>query len=329
MDVIDYLLNSNEPWTRYRTWIDLLDRSEDDPMTAAARNDMLMHSSVKKLLAEAQRWGEPTLKRHNDASHPIHVLGVLADFGMRNEDEGIADVVERIVSRQSDEGAFQTLLFIPSAFGGNNKDTWAWVACDAPLLLHALISFRLEDDPSVKKALIHLINQVDENGFRCRAATELGRFRGPGKRDDPCPIANLFALKALSLIPSNENLPAATRAAEMLLDHWASEWGKKYYLFGVGKKYRRLKYPFVWYDLLHVMDVLSRFQFVHSDERFHEMVRVLVSMVDPTGYYRAGSIYQSWKEWSFSDKKQASPWLTFLVLRIQKRIGQFTPTQPE
>ncbi len=29
----------------------------------------------------------------------------------------------------------------------------------------------------------------------------LGKFRGPGRKDDPCPVANLYALKALSLFP--------------------------------------------------------------------------------------------------------------------------------
>jgi hypothetical protein len=33
-------------------------------------------------------------------------------------------------------------------------------------------------------------------------------------------------------------------------------------------------------------------------------------------------MYKPWKSWSFADKKNPSPWLTFLVLRIQKRLGQ-------
>ena len=40
------------------------------------------------------------------------------------------------------------------------------------------------------------------------------------------------------------------------------------------------------------------------------------------GGYEAGSTYKAWKGWSFTDKKQPSPWLTFLALRTQQRIDK-------
>jgi hypothetical protein len=33
-------------------------------------------------------------------------------------------------------------------------------------------------------------------------------------------------------------------------------------------------------------------------------------------------MYVAWKGWSFADKKTPSPWLTFLVRRIQKRVEE-------
>jgi len=33
-------------------------------------------------------------------------------------------------------------------------------------------------------------------------------------------------------------------------------------------------------------------------------------------------MYTSWKGWSFADKKHPSAWLTFLVLRILKRVEE-------
>ena len=58
----------------------------------------------------------------------------------------------------------------------------------------------------------------------------------------------------------------------MILGHWQIRKEKKYYLFGMGTDFSKLKYPFIWYDILHVVDVLSRFPFVHADPRFQEMV---------------------------------------------------------
>ena len=31
-------------------------------------------------------------------------------------------------------------------------------------------------------------------------------------------------------------------------------------------------------------------------------------------------MYRAWKDWSFADKKHPSPWLTFLALRVLKRV---------
>ena len=95
---------------------------------------------------------------------------------------------------------------------------------------------------------------------------------------------------------------------------------RKIYLFGVGTDFRKLKYPFIWYDILHVTDVLSRLPFVHTDPRFQEMVETITAQANGEGRYTAGSMYRAWKGWSFADKKSPSPWLTFLVLRVIKRM---------
>jgi hypothetical protein len=36
-------------------------------------------------------------------------------------------------------------------------------------------------------------------------------------------------------------------------------------------------------------------------------------------------MYQAWKGWSFADKKNPSPWLTFMILRIFKRVETAQP----
>ena len=165
----------------------------------------------------------------------------------------------------------------------------------------------------------HLVSLVDENGWRCVAAPELGKFRGPGRKADPCPIANVYALKALSQSPELLDCPATRAGAEMLLRHWENQFQRKIYMFGIGTDFRKLKYPFVWYDILHVVDVLSRLPFVHSDPRFREMVETITAQADDQGRYTAKSMYRAWKDWSFADKKRPSPWLTLLVLRVLKR----------
>jgi hypothetical protein len=77
---------------------------------------------------------------------------------------------------------------------------------------------------------------------------------------------------------------------------------------GIGRRVSRAAWPF------------NRFPFVRADPRFREMVKTITAQADREGHHNAGSMYRAWKGWSFADKKTPSPWLTFLVLRTQRRI---------
>lgn len=320
-DLTDWLLTESEPWTGYRTLVDLLGRPEDDSEVQAARAGMLAHPQVQDLIAKVA-WPGYALKRHNDAAHPLHKFSILADFGVRADDPGMDRALAAVLARQSPEGAFQSLVNVAKAFGGTGEDEWTWMLCDSPILLYALLAMGLGEDERVRLAVDHLVALLDDNGWRCVVAPELGKFRGPGRKDDPCPIANVFALKALAQVPELLDSPATRAGAEMLLWHWEHQRERKIYMFGIGTDFRKLKYPFVWYDILHVVDVLSRFPFVHTDPRFQEMMETITAQADEKGRYTAGSMYKPWRGWSFADKKNPSPWLTFLVLRVQKRMKQ-------
>jgi hypothetical protein len=317
---IEWLLACDEPWTRYRTMVDLLHRKESEAGVQNARAEMLRHPKVVGLVKAASRWPGGALRRHNDAAHPLYALSTLTDLGLTKGDRGMAGPVKRILAHPSSEGAFESLLNIAKAFGGTGDDQWSWVACDAPTLLYVLLAMGERGEARVRRAVDHLIGLVEEKGWGCRCAPELGSFRGPGRKGDPCPIANVVALKALSLVHGGRAAQAAQRGAEALLSHWENSKETKFYMFGIGSDFRKLKYPFIWYDLLHVTEVLSRFARVHRDRRFLEMMGAIEAQADEHGRFTPGSMYLAWKGWSFADKKQPSPWLTFLVLRIRARL---------
>jgi hypothetical protein len=63
---------------------------------------------------------------------------------------------------------------------------------------------------------------------------------------------------------------------------------------------------------------------VHRDLRFQEMLTAVTFQADAGGRYTAGAMYMPWKGWSFADRKQPSPWLTLLILRMQRRLANTT-----
>jgi hypothetical protein len=316
-DPTDWLLTEGQPWVRYRTMLDLLDKPEEDSEVKGVHQEMLEHPQVQNLIEELKGWPGYPLKRHNDAKHPLHKLAVLADFGFRASDPAMPWIVKEVMAHQSPEGAFQVTAQIAPRYGGTGEIEWSWMLCDAPTILYALLALGLGENEAVRRAVHHLAGLIRDNGWPCASQTG---FRGPGRKDDPCPLANLLALKALAHVPEMRDSEATHIGAEMLLGHWERQKERKIYLFGMGTDFRKLKYPFIWYDILHVIDVLSRFPFVHADLRFREMVEAITTQADETGRYTAASMYRAWKGWSFADKKNPSPWLTFLVLRVIKRM---------
>jgi hypothetical protein len=192
---------------------------------------------------------------------------------VRATDPGVDAVVARILAHRSAEGPFQLPMNVAVGYGGSGSDQWAWALCDAPLVAYALIGLGLGDGPAVRAAVDHMVALVRTNGWPCAVSKELGTFRGPGRKDDPCPFAT----------------------------------------------------PFVRYDLLHVLDVLSRHGWLREDARLLDMLGVLRGKADTDGRFTAESVWAAWKDWEFGQKKAPSRWVTLLAWRIIARMSESAP----
>ncbi len=316
---LDWLLAAEEPWVRYWTRRDLGGRAADDPDVIAAHQATLGHAGVQTLLAELADWPGPPLKRHNDAKHPLHKLAALAEFGLTADEAALQPIITRILACQSAEGAFTVSLQVAERYGGDGQPHLLWMLCDAPVTLYALLAFGLGGDPRVRQGLDHLLGLVRDNGWPCAAAADYGGFRGPGRKSDPCPYATLVVLRAISRAPDLVESAQASAGVEALLNHWAIRQERKLYLFGIGTDFHKPKYPLVWYDILHLTDVLSRFPQARGDDRFREMLAALMAQADDAGRFTARSMYRAWAGWDFADKKAPSPTITGVAWRTCQR----------
>jgi hypothetical protein len=316
---IDWLLEG-EPYITYRTRVDLLGQSEDDAEMVALRQTMLADPKIRALVTELGGYPGTVISSHKSASQPFHKLTFVADLGMKASDSEIAPIIQRVMAHTSLEGPFKLPMNIPAAYGGSGDEQWAWALCDAPLVLYALIKFGLEEDASIVAALEYLIGLVRNNGFPCAVSKELGSWRGPGRKDDPCPFANLAMLKALSQSSVWRDSQAARIGAETLLSLWSESVERHPYMFFMGTDFRKLKVPLVWYDLLHVLDVLSRFSWLIHDPRLNDMLALLQSKADSQGRFTVESVWMAWKGWEFGQKREPSRWLTLLAWRIIQRL---------
>jgi len=319
-EIIRWLLEG-EPWVEYRTRVDLLDQSETETEVLHAKTEMLHHQNIQSLVNELTNWPGVVISSHKSAGQPFHKLSFLADLGLTREDPPINEMMKRIYSHTSSEGVFQLPTNVPTHYGGSGREEWAWALCDAPTIIYSLIKFGCEKDTQIQKSAAYLTGLVQNNGWPCTVSKELGKFRGPGRKDDPCPYATLIMLKMLAQLEEWKDSKETRIGSESILTLWEKSWDLHPYQFYMGTDFRKIKAPFIWYDILHVLEVLSQFKWLQDDRRLQEIVQIVQAKANEEGKYTPESAWTAWKGWDFAQKKQPSRWLTFLVLRILKRVG--------
>ncbi len=309
-------------WVEYRTRLDLLKEPTGNPAVLAAKKILLADPLVQGLVSELADWPGNIIASHKSAGQLFHKLTFLADIGLEQTDPGMAEIITRILAHQSQEGPFQLSMNIGTAYGGTGQETRGWALCDAPLLLYALVKFGMGNDARIQKGIRYLIALARDNGWPCAVSKELGNWRGPGRKEDPCPFATLAMLKLLSTTDELIVSQASHNGVEALLTLWQRSQTWHPYIFYMGDDFRKLKVPFIWYDLVHVLEVLSHFSWAMDDPRYQEMLAILRQKIDSNGTFTLESTWNAWKTWEFGQKKVPSRWLTLACWRILERADK-------
>jgi hypothetical protein len=275
---------------------------------------------IQAMVSELGEWPCRELTNHKQVDHPLHKLSFLADLGVTVNDPGIAPILSRVLDGVSSEGPLQVIVNIPPHFGGSGEPTRGWIACDAPVLLYAAARMSAGTLPQpVLNGIEFMAENISDNGWRCFSSPEVGNFRGPGRKADPCPYATMFSLKLLALTPEAEHPDAKQSGIESLLALWDHREDSRPYLFAMGSGFRKLKLPLVWYDILNVVDTLSYYKAARGDPRFARMLQIIRDKRTPDGFIPE-SIYLKSREWEFGQKKKPAELLGAVVERIEMRL---------
>jgi hypothetical protein len=304
----------SEDWLKYAIQLHLLHENKDNLIEQ--KNQTLGCEKIQSYLRDITDFHSTLVSNHKNPDLPIHKLHFLLDIGLDSTVPEIQIAVDEIMKHQDENGVYQSIINIPKHFGGSGEDMFSWCLCDAPSLLLALVKAGVDYDKHIKAGVDYLISFCTINGFPCKASSELGKFRGPGKKEDCCPYATLTMAKLLSYIPQYQGSDIAKATASTLLSLWENSLEKHPYMFYMGTDFRKLKAPAIWYDIVSVTDVLSRYECVRNDSRFREMVSLIQNKQDENGFFIPEAVYQKCKGWDFGQKKTSSPYLTYLCLRI-------------
>jgi hypothetical protein len=317
MNAINFILENGEAWLQFATRKNL--RKESKESLADLKLQALSEPKIKAYLSDITDFHSILVSNHKNPDLPIHKLLFLLDIGFNTDVSKIQTAIDKIMENKDSNGIYQSLTNIPKHFGGSGEDIFGWCLCDAPLLLFALLKAGLDYEKYIKQGVDYLVGFHQDYGFPCTVSKEFGKFRGPGRKDDPCPYASLIMLKLLTAIPEYSESDIARETAEALLSLWENSLDRHPYMFYMGTDFRKLKAPAMWYDIVSVVDVLSRVDSVKVDVRFIEMVSLIKSKQDSNGLFTPEAVFQKFKGWDFGQKKSPSPYLTYLCYQILER----------
>ncbi|MFO0983831.1 MAG: hypothetical protein U1E76_19245 [Planctomycetota bacterium] len=262
---------------------------------------------MKRIVREARAWPGDSHADHRAGKDLLNKVALLSDFGLRRGDPGIDAFAERVLAHRDERGRILNHVLMPK----RTKPEWLYdVDGQDPLL--ALVALGFGDDPRVAGAVQMLIETADSTGgwvwpdapspLPCR------RFVGG------CPYPTLKILRILAHVPAGPKSSAARKGVELLLD--LANRRETRYGFGFGARFDKLKYPFVWFDILHVLEAISPFPHAWKDERFITLLTGVLEKADSSGRYTPESVWMEWKGLCFGRKDVPSPWLSLVVHRI-------------
>jgi hypothetical protein len=301
-----WLLDAPEPYIRYQAQR-LLTPERADP--ELLRDDPFIRENIEYIAG----WRDDTLSRHDKPDHFLHRLSMLAVLGVTIDTPGMGRIAEDLGNNIGDDGSFPVNIIIPTAFGGTGEASPNWIICDFPSALFSLAELGVTGD-KIEKGFAKLQSLAGDDYYTCCGS--IPKFKGPGKRGEVCPYANMLTARAFGAYPAHTGSESAKKAAEAVLTHWENRKSRKPFLFGMGTDFLKLKFPLVWYNLLNALYSLKGIEGVSSDRRYKEMKDHLKEKLDGEGKVKAESIYMIYKKEEWGNKRDPSRLLTILTYRL-------------
>jgi hypothetical protein len=330
-DPTDWLLTCDEPGARWLTLSAVLGVPADDSAVVATHAAVLTDDGVRTLLARLPDWQtDNELSGHGRPLFAPHLLGLLADQGVTADDDPrVGRLLDDMLSHQDEEGRFQSFGRLRSGASG-----WHSLPCDDHAIAEALLRLGSGGDPRVGRSLecmaADLADLAQGRAWPCRVDPALG-FRGPGRKNDFCPMVALQALRAFSYVPEDERPAWLLDVARVSLRAWRERGIEKPYMFGHGRQFKRVKWPATWYNSLTMLDAVGRYPdlWAAPDARLEdtkaiaELAACLIAYnVDrANGTVTPRSCYQGFEQFSFGQKKVPSPYATAKTWAVLARVA--------
>ncbi len=335
--VSQWLLEENEPSSRYFALTELMGKSSHDRSVRDAKDRIGKEGWAAKIFAKQK---ENTFWENKESGYvpkftsTAWVIPVLADLGVACEDKRFANAVEHFLDLHNVEtGGF--------ALRPRTQKPFEPHICNTGNMVRALAKAGYAKDERVVKAMSWLLSkQLSDSAWNCSPPGKHGSFMAT--------VEPMWALaEMIKYEPREEWKKAATDSAEFMLKHkvYQSDRDDSVILFD----FLKIHYPTHYcYDFLHGLRVLSELG-VPRDPRMEDALRLLRAKQLVDGRWPLEAVYRGWRQshpmhgmetvsrpeerelvtegWGkdqtlqLEEAGKPSKWVTLQALLVMKRLG--------
>lgn len=321
-DPVDWLLEEENPSVRYWTFIDILEKSLDDPLVVSAREAIMTSHPVTTILEHQDAEGfwvsieNPYLPKYRATYHQLLILAELGAIPTPQIEKAINLIFNNY---QYNSGHF-SFNIIKTERGRKSKKTDG--ACLTGNILRFLIHFGYLRTERTQKAVQFLI-ETHDNGWFCRAYPINRKKVIPQN----CYMGGVKPLIAFSMIPEKERSKNMQEIIKQETEIYLENEIFMYLRNEAGRRKAKpgwMKFGFPLFyqsDALEVLDVLTRLNVTDlADDNMKRAFDLVVEKQDENGRWHLENTFNG-KMWvNIEEKKKPSKWITLKALRVLKRI---------
>ncbi len=317
-NVVEWLLEANQPAVRYRTLTDLLDRDPRDDEVREAYAQIPKRGWAREILRTQEPGGywesreDLYLPKYTATIWPFLVL---ADLGMTADDPRIRKTCDLFLTDYArKDGGFD-----------HPRSTWPRSElCMTGNLARSFVRYGLGEQPVVRAAFDWLVNhQMDDGGWHCFYEKAFGRGTLDGWE----------GLSAYAALPRTRWTPRIRRSAEagaeFYLERELLRQGRRRYV-----PWYRTHYPVhYYYDFLVGLDTLTRLGY-GGDRRLRRPLALLEEKRRPDGTWVLDRVHPDLgagagfrfrrppKRFALEREHEPSKWITLTALGVLKRVEE-------
>ncbi len=320
-NLIDWLLEENNPAVLYFTLTELLDYSLDDAIVKKAKKAILTTGPVPVILSKQERggyWGIPQ-DFYIRAKYKGTVWNIitLAQLGVGSCEKRARKAGEFILEASQDilSGGFS---YKPGKDGGDHESV---IPCLTGNMVYSLIRFGFLKDPRVQKAIewITKYQRFDDSEGPAPKGWPYDRYKQCWGRHT-CTMGIVKSLKALAEIPpekrSKEVSVIIEKSAEYLLKHHL--YKQSHNLAQVAKtEWTRFGFPLMWKtNALEMLEILTKLGY--EDPRMQETIDLVLSKQDEQGRWLLETTFNGRTLVRIEELHKPSKFVTLQALKVLK-----------